>query len=331
MLKESSLFKKILLFVGLSLVLENSAQAATNENSFTPTLLKKPIKEISLGSSTDSTAYASLYSCSGTLADCMVNIADNTALASLLSASVSISAGTYDQIKISSCTTEGGYTAQVQGQVTLGSTTYYTASGADPLTTSVGSLGPVTLSYSGCVSTYKLPTPVVVTAGSTVHVSLYINLVNITWAKLGTKTIPSGCTENTGKTMSVCSAYPDVVPYVGTTTPTVEIYHLKANGGGAGTEGGQILLLFDASDNILGGFSRRLFSQNSVALSQFDTPLKTFTKNGDGITYTIENYGSSTTTYYWRTTDFQRTTGTTSNITFTLGSGGTVSYDSTKQ
>ena len=56
--------------------------AAENENSFTPALVKKTIMEISLGSSSDSTLHGDLYTRSGTtLAECMVDVADNTALA----------------------------------------------------------------------------------------------------------------------------------------------------------------------------------------------------------------------------------------------------------
>jgi len=267
--------------------------AGTNEGSFTPDSILTPIREVRL-TNANSSADTAIYECAAdNETDCLVDVTDNTALQDLVS-TVEIDTGDYNQIRVGNCKDEGGYSAKVRGTVVLGGTTYYTASGSNPLSTNIGDLDYVTVSFTGCSSEYNLPHTVSVTSETALRIMMFLAVENIAWARLGSATIPSGCKENAGQTQSVCMAYPDVVAYVGETTPTLEVYHVCEGGGcAANTSGAQVLLLFDNNNNILGGFTRRLFSQTSVAASfAFDTPLKSSADNGDS-TYTIENFGST--------------------------------------
>ncbi len=282
------------------LVFSFLARAATNEASFTPDSIIKPIFEVGLANSTSSTRSA-LYTCSGTTpGECEVEITNQAALNALF-AGASVAPGTYDQMYVRHCTTGTGYTARLRGSVSIGAvpTTYYTTSGADPLSTSSASLDYVTVPYQGCETTYHLASPLTVSAGDTVNLSLFFSHLNIAWARLGAETIPSGCTQNAGMTQSVCMAYPDIVPYVGSNTPTLERYYVIEDSVVNPTfesVGAMVLLVTDSvTGNVLAGFTRRLFSDSSVPPSaNYDTPLKQITDNHDG-TWRLENYGSTAT------------------------------------
>jgi hypothetical protein len=313
------------------------ALASTNEGSFTPISVKVPIRALALENSTTNQG-TQVYSCAGdTEAACLVDIADSTALAALSTdASASISSGEYDRISVGTCKDEGGYSVQIKGQVSLGGTTYYTAAnpvaGNDPLTTVPESNDYTRVSFTGCAARFQLPTTLTINPGDSIKVSLISSLKNIAWAKLAGNTIPSGCVENTGQNKSVCMAYPDLVPYVGDVTPSLEEYRITedVNDNAGDKAGGQVLLVLDASDNILGGYTRRFFSQTSQSLSaNFDTPVRTATVNTGGTTYTVANYGSSATTSYLTFTEFLR-----SNHTATYrveSSGSSVEYRAVKQ
>lgn len=318
------------LFFGM--VLSSSASivfASSTASSFTPTSIKIPIRAINL--MRDDGDDGVVYSCEGeTDSECLVDIADTSALEALTEEALSsIPVGTYNKIQVATCEQDGGsYDAYVKGSTTISSTTYYTSSGSDPLTTSSGSLDYAKVSFSGCSAEYTLPSELTLNTGDSIQISLFIALENIAWGELSTSTIPSGCINGTSN--SVCLSYPHVVPYVGSTTPSLETYYVDDTADG-GTAGGQILLIIDSEDNILGGFARRLFDSTSGAtFGTYDTPLKTTIDNGNG-TYTVEATGDSATgPGYIKFSAFERATHSGSYTT-PINSGGPHTYTATKQ
>jgi hypothetical protein len=282
----------------------HAAPATTGDSSFTPTSVVIPVTEITLRNG--DSGGSQLYSCTGTLADCGVDITDATALAAL-AASSTIDAGTYDRIAVGTCRDEGSYDATISGSVNVDGVDYYTTTPATPgtsnvLSTVAADLGPVTVNYSGCVSEYLLSSPITVADGDSIVVNLFVNLENIAWARTrSASSIPSGC-QNNGTDQVVCMAYPDVVAYIGAATPSVQTYHVSVQGSTNVTDG-QFILLFNADGSTIGGFTRPYYGPASSGTSGFDTPLRTFSANGDG-TYTLGNYGGSATSYERLITDF---------------------------
>ena len=317
------------------------AVAATDQNSFTPTRLDMPIFSITL--TTDYNGNGSgtkVYQCSGqTETDCMQNLLDPN-LSSLISGSASPDAGTYNYINIGTCAPGGsGYHAYITGSVSLGAApaTYYTkASGSNPLSTT-GPAEASPMSYTGCAQIYKLPTALTITSGSTpATITLFVNMTRIAYAELkgsGSSGFPpGGCTFGSSNTL--CSAYLDVIPYVGDTNPGMETYYIKTQSSADNTAFGQVLLLTDpaAADAVIGGFTRRLYSESSTShQSGFDTALQAgtgYSLNLDGISYRLENYGSSATgSGYLVFPNFERAT---HNSTATQ-QGSSLSYPATKQ
>ncbi len=276
-----------------------SVFAAPNEASFTPVAIRKPIREIGFQNSAASLRVP-LYTCAGgSEAACLVDIADEAALAGLFAAPVSIAPGTYDRVYVAHCTTEGAYHALVRGSVTLGGTTYYTADtavSADPLTTVAADQGEVSLRYNGCVTDYLLPSPLTVAAGDSISLSLFVLNTDIAWARLAPSLLSDGCRQNPGGTHSVCMTYPEIVPSLGSSTPQLERYYIIENLSDPATVGAEVLLVTDAvSDAVLAGFTRRLFSPTSQPpAGGFDTRLKSILPSGTG-TYALENFGFTAT------------------------------------
>jgi len=281
-------FKRFIILSSFILI-ANIAHGAANESSFTPTSILVPIRSITLENSSRSLV-SELYKCAGTTdAECFVDVADSAALAALTK-SASVAEGTYSILYVGTCQELTSYTAKVKGSVTLGGTVNYTTANANPLSTSAGDLGYTTVTYSGCGRRYVIPGGLVISSGSTVQFNVLMAITNIAWANKSTATIPSGCFSN--GSASVCMSYPDIVPYVGSDSPTLTTYHIDETAQG-GTAGGQILLLFDQASNFIGGFARRLFSQGSeIQNASYDTGIAKFTDNGNS-TYLISDYGNS--------------------------------------
>lgn len=306
-MKTQKLFSLVTIVPILSLSSNYLYAAPEDAANFTPSSVVIPITEITLRNG--DSGGSPLYSCTGSLAECGVDITDSTALTAL-SASASIATGTYDRIAVGTCRNEGNYDATITGTTIITGTTYYTTTPtipgeSDVLSTNSTDLGPVTVNYSGCSNEYLLNSPITVAEGDSIVVNLFVNLENIAWAKSdNSSSIPSGCQNNSGgnNTQVVCMAYPDVVASIGTASPTVQTYHVSVEG--SPKKVGQFVLLFNEDGSPLGGFTRPFY--NELPLndpSGFDTPLRTFSSNGDG-TYTLGNYGSSATSYDRLITDF---------------------------
>jgi hypothetical protein len=314
-----------------TLALTSPVLANDGESSFTPTSLYVPVRFVRLASSTSNLS-SQLYRCpsepdprippgagsggstgsagrQGTVAsdsdagtdpevlggDCLVDMADNAALAALFSSAVDIEPGTYDQIVIDNCRAgTQGYSSFVKGQISLSGQTWYTTSGGDTLlTTARADNRHVQVDYSGCGSLIKLPGPVTLAANDAVNISAFFSLRNIAWATLTSNGPPGGCTFDTHG-HNVCTGYPIPIAYLGAESPTLDTYYVTEDQSdlAADKSSGQLLLLRTSAGIAFGGFSRRLYSAHSVTPSvNYDTPIKTLMRNPDGITYLIENWG----------------------------------------
>ena len=332
-------------------VTETVVWAGAGEASFTPTSVIIPIRMITLENGSSSTSSVNfhgigqatsatdggsgsgtLYSCSESSSDCTsatpstccIDVADNTALAALAAKATSVGTGTYDRIAVSTCLSEGSYSGRVKGSVSIGGTTYYTASGSAPLTATQSGQDYTVVPFTGCTQRYALPTKKTIAQGDKVTMSLFLTVKNIAFAKTnGTFPLNGGC--KTDNTRSVCMAYPDLVPVLDTGDPTLEAYHICEGASCSVTAaGGQVLLLFNSASVLLGGFTRRLYSATSTSMAfYYDTAFKTPTKNSDG-SYTLENYGSSYDgTGYLKFSSFSRVSavGGTASGNYTKGDG----------
>jgi hypothetical protein len=254
---------------------------------------RSPIRGISLEGSGQT---VEIYDCEADSNDgCLVDLA-GPALQNLLSATpVQIPAGTFDAVRIYTCKEEGTYQAELTGSVTLDGTAYVTRS-AGVLDTA-GAAEPVAIEYAGCARLYVLPTPLVVedTAGAPIAFKLYFDIRDLAWASLGGDEtaggwIPGGCAgprpEGGANQPYLCTGYPDVAGVVDSVPPVIERYRLN--------DGATLGLIFQASGAFIGGFSRRYFETGLNANPGFnaDTPVETWTDNGDG-TYAIATFGGT--------------------------------------
>lgn len=285
-----------------------TALAAPGESSFTPTSLLVPLQSVVLlGPGNGGSA---LYSCapSGTvdpndlddagtpaLEDaCLIDMADNNALAALFSHKIDIHPGTYDTVSVSSCLAgASSYVSYVKGSVELNGTTYYTAGGTQVLTTNAAQQGYVRIEYAGCASGVPLPAPVTVADGDEVSINAFFTLKNIAWAQLMGNG-PGGCALNAENTLKVCTSYPVPVTYVGATSPTLNTLYVTEDqlDTSAAKAGGQMLLLLDQANHVFGGFSRRLYSASSDQPHvNYDTAIRTVEDNAPDPGYRITTWG----------------------------------------
>jgi hypothetical protein len=305
-----------LLLSAACLCVASTAFAAPGESSFTPTSLLVPLAAVRLLG--PGNGGADLYNCANAgsadpnaaldLDDagvpvmpddsCLVDMADNTALAALFTHAIDIPPGTYDQVLVSLCTGNGatGYASYVKGSVELNGITYYTASGTQVLTTHAEHQGYVRVEYAGCASGVPLPAPVTVADGDDVSINAFFTLKNIAWAQLSGNG-PGGCTLNDANTLKVCTSYPIPVTYVGAASPTLDTLYITEDQSDlpAAKAGGQMLLLRDPAGHVFGGFSRRLYSSASVQPSvNYDTSIKSVEDNAPNPGYRITTYGGGT-------------------------------------
>lgn len=231
--------------------------------------------------------------------DCRVDIADAASLEKVFTSPGSIPIGTYTKLTVQTCKDEAVYTAQVKGSVELGGVDYYTSSTqSSPLSQDIAALSYVTLTYHGCQRDYALPRDLSVTKDALIDLSLFFPVKNVAWAGLNGGAISEGCLASTTNQESVCMGYPDAIPYVGKTAPKLEAYAISEPPNAVETASGLILLIFDSNDDLLGGTTRRYYSEDSISShTNFVTPLWIYDRNSDG-SYHLENFGSTATTSY---------------------------------
>jgi hypothetical protein len=287
----------------------STAFAAPGESSFTPTSLLVPLQGVLLQGPG---GLAELYRCPSTAmmatadlddggtplaaADaCLVDMADDNALAALFAHPVDVKPGTYDTVLISLCVDPStqGYSSYVKGSAMLNGEQYFTSSGSQVLTQQANQQGYVRVDYAGCASGVPLPAPVTVVDEQELTINAFFSLKNIAWAMLTPNGI-GGCSQNDVHTQSVCAAYPIPVTYIGTTSPTLETFYVTEDqlDTTATKAGGQLLLLLDPGQRVFGGFSRRLYSATSVQpRGNYDTSIRSVHDNAPGPGYQITTFG----------------------------------------
>jgi len=303
--------------------------------------LKVPIRSVGLNSDASGSNGTTVYTCDADTNDgCLVDLAAAGALENLLTSatSTSIDAKTYSYVQISTCKDEGTYTGKIKasGKVDPGGSgsTLYTQSTSGALTSDVNAWGEASVYFTGCSRLYPLPTPITVTAGSTITVKLYFDIRDI--AFFGDAANAAGSQAwYAGGSSYVYPANPpgtyvgvnylDVAGTVDTGEPTIERFRVTVDNAGD-AELGTIGLMYTSAGEYFGGFSRSYFSAASEqGQNRFVTPLQTFTDNGDS-TYTIANYGSSNTGVgYFNATTFVKATSATPR-TFTDKDGASLTY-----
>lgn len=307
-----------LLVAALLLLLCSSAHASGGESSFTPTSLWVPLHGLSLENST-SNASTPLYQCptensgddagmldmnsedggSGDewlIGHCLIDMADDAALEQLFSSPIAIKPGTYDRIRVYTCTPGAqSYSTFVKGEIRLSGTTYYTTSGGSSvLTTERANYRHTRVEYAGCASDVPLPQPVAIAADDSIDISAFFSLRDIAWATITGNGPPGGCSFSAGHGQSVCTALPIPVAYIGGDTPTLETYFVTEDQADleAHKAGGQMLILRTGTGAAFGGWARELYSATSQHPSVgYDTPIHSIKRNTGTESWFIETYG----------------------------------------
>lgn len=310
----------------------NSAEGlgllATNTNMATVSTLKAPVRAIELRSSSGG-GQTQIYNCAADSNDgCLVDLASPTALQDILNAgAATVTPGSYDTVVISTCRSEGGYSAKLTAEATIGATTYYTKS--DGTVSATGPAEETAVSFSGCALSVKQPTPVTINDGDALTFRLYFDPRDLVWigAAGGSGHLPSGCTGDSSATPFVCMAYPNVSGTVDDAAPTTERFRVN----NLATIG----LIFNSSGGFIGGYSRRYYDGNDATGDMFsaDTPIGSYSENSDG-TCAITTYGSSadiSASWGFKAENFSRASGTsTGTFTTKVESLITGTYSSTK-
>jgi hypothetical protein len=288
---------------GLTLSASLPARAAEGESSFTPTSFVMPVFSVML--SRGLTVNVPLYSCAAADAphpppssgdagpaapipgapgndDCLVDMADQSALDALFAAPADIPPGTYDSVVVGTCRESNAFAARVKGTVELEGQTYYTTSSASVLSTEQADQGYATINYAGCGMTVPLARPITVGADDAVTVSAFFTLQNLSWVLDNYSPGLGGCAPiAAAHAQNVCSGLPVLVGYVGEAAPSLDSYYITEDPSDllASQAAGQILLLSSGGEPF-SGFLRRVYSHDSVTPSvSYDVPLREITKN----------------------------------------------------
>lgn len=288
----------VVLGIGLSLLVHVDAHAAPGEASFTPTSFVMPIYNIMLAQGLS--VNVPLYHCTpgvssdagvlagdaGVSGNCLVDMADEQALANLFSEGADIPAGTYDRIVVNTCESNSAFTAWLKGSVLIGATTYYTTPGSEsapPLSTNSADLDYTSINYSGCGNTIMLPQPLTIAAGDEITVSAFFTLEDVSWVLDNYSTGLGGCATAPASGQNVCSGLPVIVGYIGEAAPTLESYLITEDTADLTAEkaNGQVMLLSSGGEPF-SGFLRRYYSETSEqTLVSYDVPLREISKNPD--------------------------------------------------
>ena len=294
------------------------ARAAEGEASFTPLSFYVPLYGLALENSMTNASTA-LYHCAaaenadddagvldpaedaGTgdewlMGNCLIDMADNSALEHLFGEAIAINPGTYDRIRVYTCGPgQSSYSTFVKGRVNFGGVDYYTSSHSSAvLTTMPGVYRHTRVEYAGCASDVPLPKPVTIAADDSIEISAFFSLRDIAWATITGNGPPGGCTFNHDHNQSVCTALPIPIAYLGAETPALERYFVTEDPSDLDAQkaGGQMLILRSGDGTAFGGWARRLYRTASHNPSVgYDTPIKSIKKLTDSAAYFIETWG----------------------------------------
>jgi hypothetical protein len=282
---------------------------AVPTRSFTPVSYTVPIKALTL-SEEASTAVGSqtgggkpLYTCaSDHEEDCRVDLLDAAAVKAAFGESASVAVGAYKAVGYAfACGTvptrvnaDGqGIHVGIKGTVEIGGTKYYTTSGAAVLTAVEADYGVAVIPIGGCGGkVFNLDQDLVVAAGVTTKVNLFLSAEDLGWASLsGGAANPAGCAyagTDTAPTTGICTNLPPIVPAVGDLEVAMETYHVASAACGAGS----VSFVVNQGSNVaLGAFLSRYYDGANAASACWDAGVDLFKKNADD-TYTI---GADTT------------------------------------
>jgi hypothetical protein len=284
----------------LALLIPTRALAAPGEGSFAPSSVIAPISRIYLASGTGTDAkQVVLYECTGSAAECAVDLADQAALDKLFAKPVSVPVGSYDTIGIN-CVSA---TMRVKGTVDLGAlperpgapsapaATYRTVA-AGGITSAPGEPEYVDIATMGCIPHVRLPKPLEVREGEVVDLSAVFTLRDVAWARASATASDFGnCIIGSGGV--VCIAFPTLVIFPTAGQVRIEAYLVSEIIGAVREDapvaehrdraGAQILFLVGADGEPFGGWLRPYYSQTSVRPNGiYHTALKPVAKNPPG-------------------------------------------------
>lgn len=292
-------------------------------NDVTITSLKYPIGSIAM-SDADRTAATTasgnksfkVYQCSGaTPDDCLVELAQGSALANLLADAPNLAAteGDFTQINISPCVSEG-QSANFKLTATAiideggGPITYYTKPVVGLSTT--GPAEEITIPSGitcGGLNSWLLNDLVIKSGGfatkdpetstesekistKTIPLQLYFDIANAATASGGTSNVMAGkpgdgCLGANSQDPYICLNFPDVVGTVDETTPTVKRFLIQDTGGTPKFQNMVFGMYFGADTTVpFGIYSRPFFNNENRPTTEtlIGSCFSPFVKNADG-------------------------------------------------
>lgn len=301
---------KTLLAIASTIILASSAAFAdTEEMSFTPTGLKLPIMKITIAKE-DMTEEQSLYECSSsTEAECLVDIADQTALdaISTQAASAEILVGTYDKLSLYTCADGSSGSdatdAYVKGSVTTQTQTYHTdstASNESGLKTSGTADFTKVGNWSCSTKSVILPGGITVGAGAELNLSLLIDNTFAVYTSPMVSSGMGGCKAPGAGGLGICMNLPALLPYVGDGEITTQRYkishHASSSGSIVANKANAMVIAAIVDTNPVAVFTRPIFSETSAQVTSntgaapdatfggptYNMEAESFTANADG-------------------------------------------------
>jgi hypothetical protein len=299
------------------LLLSVAVFAGDGEQSFTPSSYQFPIQSIVLSTGMSagfpSGDQVTLYEC--TSGDCLMELKDNISLSNL-TISKEIKVANYRYLTITSCSgNNAGFNAKVKGTVTItkdNTTKKYYSHATEGLLEQKGSISEeeVSVTFNQCRFYHELQDDFEVSDSIALPLTLFMDLKNVAWARLGIKTnVPvGGCFQGVegtdGQILSLCVGLPHLTPIASSKNPTIQRYFIRKNTEAENDAGGMVVLFTNANGTVLGGFTRRYFTVHSKAPSaEFDMPIKRVVFNSNG-SYSMKTFGRTFDSTYLDFSEF---------------------------
>ena len=167
------------------------------------------------------------------------------------------------------------------------------------------------------------------------YLTFFLDNSNLGWGMLSLLDFSEGCIEEVIESggsydiFTACVHFPQIVPIVSNSTPTIEEYRLYITGNSADTVGASVYFMIDDSDEIVGGFTRRYYSSNSIdsESADFDSAIERVSTNSDS-TYSFDTFSDTIDSYKLRFGSFERAN---HSSTYTAANGTSYSYTAVKQ
>ncbi len=309
----------------------------TGEQSFTPAEIQFRVESIIISTEISGGVPAgdmlTLYEC--TSGDCFLSLMDSIFLDNK-KALKQIKSEDYRYVTVTSCSgNETNFKSKLKGNVSINGTSYYTHSTEGLLEQFASTPAQdVDVLFTQCRFYYELQSDLVISDSLESQLTLFMDLSNIAWGRQGVQTMESGCFQgekgSDDLVFSVCMGVPHMIPISATASPTITKFQIHNKGEAANTAGGELVFFMDKDNNVLGGFSRRIFSSTSkpTVIPEFDMSMKRVTMNANG-TYTISTFGSNFNSTFLNFSQF--TFNTHENETYSNSEGTSFSYVAVKQ